>query len=150
MDLTIIDDNVRFGVRTAAIILNSNKTKILLQKVKDIYMLPGGRMHTDEDSYDAIKRELVEELNLNKDVTFKFSAEVITNLPDGRLYHELGYYYSVIYDEISNNQFKTNDANDGEVYFKWFNLTELDNLKFIPKKLIPYLNVDTPTHLIIK
>ena len=57
MDLTIKDDEYRFGVRTAAIIFNNDSSKILVQKVKDIYMFPGGRMHIYEDSYNAKKGE---------------------------------------------------------------------------------------------
>ena len=58
MNLTINTDEGKFHVRVAAIIYNSDKTKIFMQKQKnkDYYMFPGGRIKLYEDSLNAIKR----------------------------------------------------------------------------------------------
>lgn len=58
MDITIKNEEYRFGCRTVAIIFNNNMTKVLVQKIKDIYMFPGGRLKILEDSKTAVKREL--------------------------------------------------------------------------------------------
>ena len=67
MDLDYTIDNNRFNARVSSIIYNKDKTKVLLFKIqdRDFYMLPGGRIEMNESSLDAIKREILEELELN-------------------------------------------------------------------------------------
>lgn len=70
MDLDFSNENNRFNARVAAIIYNKDKTKVLLFKVddgRDFYMLPGGRIEFNEDSNQAIKREIKEELGWDLD-----------------------------------------------------------------------------------
>lgn len=52
MNIDFTKDDYRFNARVSAIILNKDKTKILLYKVEDgrvYYMLPGGRIKLYED-----------------------------------------------------------------------------------------------------
>ena len=142
MDITIKTDEYRFGCRTVAIIFNKDMSKILVQKIKDIYMLPGGRMHILEDSKSAIERELREELNINEKLKLKYTAETILTFPNGQKYHELGYYYLLKIDEKKygldyDEKFLTKDSeNDGNIYFEWIKTLELDNYNIIPKNII--------------
>ena len=59
MDINYINDNYQFLYRVSAIILNKEKDKILLFKVKErnFYLLPGGKVNEKETSINAIKRE---------------------------------------------------------------------------------------------
>lgn len=141
MDITIKSDEYRFGCRVAAIIFNNDMSKILLQKIKDIYMLPGGRLQILEDSKTAIQRELKEELNIEEIVKLKYCIESFSLFPNGQKYHELGYYYIVKINEkkynldnnykILNKDFK----NDGNVYFEWIKISNIDNYKIIPESI---------------
>ena len=67
MNLDFEIDNIRFNARASAIIYNKDKTKVLLFKIvdRDYFMLPGGRIEIYEDSLNAIKREIKEELDCN-------------------------------------------------------------------------------------
>ena len=53
MNIDFEKDNYRFNARASAIILNEDKSKILLFKVedgRDYFLLPGGRIEFYEDS----------------------------------------------------------------------------------------------------
>lgn len=162
MDITIKNEEYRFGCRTVAIIFNNDMTKILVQKIKDIYMFPGGRLQILEDSKTAIERELKEELNIVEPVKLKYSTESFLIFPNGQKYHELGYYYILQIDEkkygldkkdkILNNDYK----HDGNIYFEWIKLSNIDNYKIIPKNIIDkikeikFINDDKVEHLIYR
>lgn len=65
MNIDFVNEKHRFNARSSAIIYNTDKTKVLLFNVgdnRDFYMLPGGRIMHFENSKDAIKREIKEEL----------------------------------------------------------------------------------------
>ncbi len=138
MVITMKDDTTRFGVRVGAIIFNQNHTKVLVQKQKyDIYMLPGGRLETLENSGDAIKRELQEELGLECELHLKYIIEAITNVPNGTKYHEIGFYYNTEIDETESGYTDDKEYNsldeehDGKSKFKWAKITEIDNYNFL-------------------
>lgn len=142
MDITIKNDEYRFGCRTVAIIFNNDMSKILVQKMKEIYMLPGGRLQILEDSKSAIERELQEELNINESVTLKYSAESFLILPNGQKYHELGYYYLVKIDEkkygLDNGEkiLNKDSEHDGSIFFEWIEVSNINNYNIIPKNIV--------------
>ena len=140
MDITIKNEEYRFGCRTVAIVFNNDMSKVLVQKIKDVYMFIGGRMHVLEDSKSAIERELEEELNINEKINLKYTSESILTLPNGQKYHEIGYYYLLKIDEKAcgldyTDEFLTKDVNDGDVYFKWIKISDIENYKIIPKNI---------------
>lgn len=114
MNIDFVNEKYRFNARSSAIIYNTDKTKVLLFNVgddRDFYMLPGGRIMHFENSKDAIKRKIKEEL--------------------GWLL-EYNFCYKAIYDgKISNEPIKCHD-NEYQS-FKWVSLKELDNYKILPK-----------------
>ena len=72
-DLKFKTDNFDFHSRASVIIYNKDKSKVLLFKVedeRDFYLLPGGKIHINEDSLSAIKREVKEELGYDLEFTF--------------------------------------------------------------------------------
>lgn len=162
MDITIKNEEYRFGCRTVAIIFNNDMTKILAQKMKDIYMLPGGRLQLLEDSKTAIERELQEELNIFESVKLKYSAESFLLFPNGQKYHELGYYYLLKIDEKkygldNDNSILNKDyEHDGNIYFEWLEISNIDNYKIIPKNIvekikeIKSIDDDSVEHLIYR
>lgn len=135
MNITIKDENSRFGVRVCAIIYNKNMTKVYMQKQDnhDFYMFPGGRLEIGEDTLSAIKRELKEELDINSDVKLKYIAESFIKFPKLE-YHEIGFYFTLKVDEkLLEDNCRSKDKNDGESIFKWISIDELDNYNIIPK-----------------
>ena len=161
MNLTINTDEGKFHVRVAAIIYNSDKTKIFMQKQKnkDYYMFPGGRIKLYEDSLNAIKRELEEELGLKEDNLYlKYIEENFISLKDKK-YHELGFYYVLQINEdkygyYSNNEYHSKDEeNEGKSIFKWIDIDNLDNTDILPnymKDKIKDIKTKDLEHIIYK
>lgn len=134
MNITIKDENSRFGVRVCAIIYNEDMNKIYMQKQgnHDFYMFPGGRLEIGEDTTTAIKRELKEELDMNSDVRLKYIAESFIKFPNMQ-YHELGFYFMLKVDEkLLENNCCSKDTNDGVSMFRWIDIDKLDNYSIMP------------------
>ena len=64
MDIRYINNDFQFLLRVSALIYNEDKSKILIFNVngRDFYLLPGGKINELEESIDAIKREIKEEI----------------------------------------------------------------------------------------
>lgn len=141
MDITIKTENYRFGCRAIGIILNKQKNKILIQKqTEKLYMIPGGRIEILENSYDAIVREMKEELELVVSPGLKYICESVNNIHD-RYYHEIGFYYPIILEDklldeknnyVSNEKFTNEEGKE----FLWIDIDELDKYNIIPKIII--------------
>lgn len=141
MDITIKTENYRFGCRTIGIILNEQKNKILIQKqTEKLYMIPGGRIEILENSYNAIVREMKEELEIVVSPNLKFICESVNKIHD-RYYHEIGFYYPIILDNkllngendyILNEKFTNKEGN----IFLWVDINELDKYNIIPRVII--------------
>ena len=72
MDIKFEKDGFKFNVRSSCIIKDKNHEYVLLTYMKaikdhDAFLLPGGRLETLENSYNAICREIQEELGVNLD-----------------------------------------------------------------------------------
>ena len=63
MDIKLISNNIKFKYRVSCIIVNNNR--ILFTKYGDKYCLPGGYAEVGETSIEAVKREILEETELN-------------------------------------------------------------------------------------
>lgn len=68
MDIDFKINNNRFLLRCSVIITDMKNTKVILFGLpnKNFWMLPGGRITCQEDSFTAIKREMKEELGITK------------------------------------------------------------------------------------
>ena len=75
-DLSImVEDNEKLNVRVTGVFIKDGK--VLLNDCSGIhYALPGGRIHIDEDSKEALIREVKEEMNENlKNISFNEKKE---------------------------------------------------------------------------
>ncbi len=113
-----------------------NNGKILLQRRSDNgrWSLHGGGINLGEKYVDALKREIMEELNIepiNPKLFGIYSGEELFNIyPSGDQVYILNHVF------ICENFIGNIDFNDGEVMeFKWFDINNL------PDNLFP---VDTP------
>lgn len=151
MNIDFEKDNYRFNARASAIILNKNKTKILLFKVedgRDYFLLPGGRIEFYEDSLSAIKREIMEELGY--DIDFKLcSIQENFVIKDDKKITQYSFCYKGVYGEnIESNRFICKDNNNQ--YFYWIDIDKLSNYKIYPESTIRLIKSDKLEHIIEK
>ena len=73
-DIKYKNEKFNFAYRVSAIIYNEDETKMLLfyGDDMDFYMLPGGKVIEQENSVNAIEREIYEELGY-ENLEFKFA-----------------------------------------------------------------------------
>ena len=153
MDIYIKDIKQQFIFRTSALILNKDKSKVLLFNVerKSIYLLPGGKVQFGENSLDAITRELNEELNLDMDkMDFSYlglSEEFVKDSNDYLSQH-INIIYKVIYNgEVLETRFKGKEGS--WINFEWIDIDKLDNYRLHPRNIKEMtLNLDKTYHII--
>ena len=136
MNIEFKKDNDRFSARTAAIIYNHDKTKVLLFKVedgRDYFILPGGRINFNEDSKTAIKREIKEELNYDIDFEFCSIQENFLKKDNTVTTQYCFVYKGIFQGRITNSKIKCMDYDNQSFY--WVNIDEIKNYKILPASL---------------
>lgn len=151
MNLDFTKDNYRFNARVSALILNEKKDKILLFKIedgRDYFMLPGGRIELYEDSLNAIKREVMEELGY--DMEFKLACIQENFVEKNRVkITQYCFCYKGIYNgSIECDRFVCKD-NDNQ-YFYWVDVDKLNSYKVYPESTFDLLNSNKLEHIIEK
>ena len=133
MDVRYTNDNYQFLLRVSTLIFNEDESKVLLFNVtgRSFYMLPGGKINELEESIDAIKREVKEELGW-KHLEYKFlgiSEEFVND--KGYNNHQINLIYKGIYkNKIDKEEFK---GLEGDwINFKWVDVKDINNYKIYP------------------
>jgi 8-oxo-dGTP diphosphatase len=127
----------KFVVVITAIVLNKNN-KFLLVKRKENqeihpgkWLLPGGKLEEDESLFQALKREIKEETNLEIEDNKEYIHDYIFPRPNKDLTLGLTFVVKATNDNISLNK---NEYDD----FVWITPKELekyDYLEFIKKEI---------------
>lgn len=146
MDFRVITDNSRYGVRVTAIIVKDNK--LLTYKVKNQNHLVGGAIEVGESSYNAVFREVKEELGVEclvKDLMFVVENRFYYY---DELHHMIEFHYKV--ELLESPPSYTVDENSFEC--EWLSIENLSNYdlrpKFIKKELqkwngtVKHINID--------
>lgn len=144
MDISTTMGFTRFNYRVSALIYHNNKILVVKDQEEDFWFLPGGRVKVNENSVDALKRELTEELQCE----FKigelkvFNENFFDYEPTHESFHELGLYYEVniLDEEKLNHNFETQETMRTN-NFNWLDLNEISNHDIRPaflKKLTGY------------
>ncbi|MEK7016032.1 NUDIX hydrolase [Bacillus sp. FSL R9-9410] len=134
MDLTFKVEETCFNYRVGAICKHDNKILILQDEGEEYWYVPGGRVKMLENSEDALKRELAEEVGVPIKVKrLIWSVENFFTLSE-RKFHEISFYYEVELHELPANgadQYILEEA--GRKYiFKWVPVEELDAYNLQP------------------
>lgn len=134
MDISYKNNDFVFNLRTSAIIYDYTKSKILLFKINkyDFYLLVGGRIKEFETSFDAIKREVFEELNINiSDFKYITTSEEFV-IKNNIRYHQINIIYETTINLATEKLInKMNNKNE----FNWIDVDELDNFKIYPTQI---------------
>ena len=135
MDITFKTEQGKFNYRVCGIITHNNKILALKDEGGPYYYLPGGRVKLHENTEEALKREMNEELKIEAEVIrplwlhqnfFKIKEEK---------YHEICLYFLV---DISKTDLlkkgETFSLHDGEkqLDFKWIDFEDLKDEYIYP------------------
>lgn len=119
MNLDFKNNNFRFNARAAALIFNKDKTKILLYKVddgRDFFLLPGGRVKEFEDSKEAIKREIYEELGYKLEFEICSIQENFLKKDNKNIMQYCFCYKAIYEDDITKSIIKCKDRENQYFY----------------------------------
>lgn len=157
MDVKIDSAEGKFKFRVCGIVRVNNKYLTVKIQNNDFYCLPGGHVELGEDTDTAVLREMKEELGY--EVKIIRLVSIIQNFfkaKDGRMFHELGYYYIVEptnIDEVNLEDYIRMENDKGEMKrleFRWFTLDELKETRFLPEVLKSKLDGDNLENIITK
>ena len=134
-------------IRPIALGLDIKNNKLLVSegfdKVKNetFYRCLGGGIEFLEKSEEALKREFLEEINV--DITVKDFLGILENIftYQGKKAHELVLFYSIeISDENYQEEYKVIDDH-GETIAKWIDINEFKNKNKIlyPEEVFKYI-----------
>ncbi len=152
-DLSImVEENIKLNVRTTGVFVKDGKVLVHVCPNTAHYALPGGRVQAGEDSISALKREVMEEMNLETDNIF--SMGVIENFFETAdcKYHE---YMWMIKADFANKEIYKQEKIVGHekeknMIFEWLDVNKLNEVDFRPKSAIPYIkNIDNNVHHVI-
>lgn len=135
MDITIDVEDYKLNVRGAVIIMHNNKILVHRNVNSDHYALLGGRMAIGEDSETTVKREVLEELGKEIEITGYVST--IENFFEmkGSKYHEIMFVHKA---EFVNDEDKlivdTMKNIEGKEYiqYEWLPLDKIDEYPLRP------------------
>jgi ADP-ribose pyrophosphatase YjhB (NUDIX family) len=133
---------MRTNLRVAAIILYKGKllTTKMTKNRSSYYVLPGGGVEMEENIYEAIKREVKEETNLD---VLKLKLIYIKELKNKEMGRGVEFYFYV--EEYGGELKKGFDPEEKESLLEDIELLDLENLDkiiFYPKELISQLSID--------
>lgn len=129
-DIDFKQDGYRFLLRCSAIITDKKRTKVLLFAipVNSFWLLPGGRITYQEDSYHAIKREMREELGLTNECQLICVEE---NFLQAKKIQNIEFIYHMTVDNIDNIK----PLEDKKQIFKVVAINNLSNYELKPNYL---------------
>lgn len=152
MDLTIDVEDYKLNVRAAVVI--THKGKILVHKNlnSDHYALIGGRVEIGEDSETTVKRELLEEIGKEIEVTgYIATVENFFEMKDSK-YHEILFIHSgeFVNDEDKKIEYTLKNLEGKEhLQYEWLELDKIEEYQLLPQIVKQVLKEkDLPVHRI--
>lgn len=138
MDVSLMIGDFKFNYRVAAIVKNGNKILLHKNRTEDFYAIPGGRIQIGEDSKSALKREFLEEMGVDVDVSRMIGAVENFFEYDNKKFHEVMIVYNVEFDKNSdlyNKDIIKGIETDSQLEFVWKSFDEIENLDLRPKSI---------------
>lgn len=152
MDITINVEDYKLNVRAAAIIIHNNKILTHRNINSDHYALIGGRVQIGEDSETTIKREILEELGKEIEITgYITTIENFFEMKSEK-YHEIMFVYKAEFTNDQDRKIEDTIKNlEGKEYlmYEWLDLDKIDECPLKPKGIKEVLkNGKFPIHKI--
>lgn len=147
-DVRIFNNDFKFKFRVVGLVKNGDKYLLQAINKSAFFTFPGGHVEIGESTKEAVDRELHEEIPLS--FTLGNLKAIIQNIfltRDGKLFHELGYYYSVEAAEgVSTDDFEAVENDKGytkNFRYKWATIEEMKQMDVRPKIVIELLEHPT-------
>ena len=137
-DLSIkIEDKV-FNYRVGLMIQKGENILVEFNPNINFTTIPGGRVKTLENSIEALKRELNEEMHVeinSEEIKMKAFIENFFEM-DNKKYHELYILYKININEDDIRFINVKENYDSvSSYYEWVNINELDKVNLLPSVL---------------
>jgi len=132
-DVNFTFDNDRFNYRVGILIFCGNKVLISKFESVNFYNIMGGRVKLGENTQDAVKRELKEELDydLNVPIELKIVSEDFFNWMD-KYVQELTFVYKLELSEEYFEKFKNFNVIDSkDERVNWFDKDQLQKINCV-------------------
>ena len=136
MDITIDVEEYKLNVRAAGIIIHNNKILTHRNTKSDHYALIGGRVEIGEDSEATLKREIMEEMGKEIEITGYISTIENFFEMDSKKYHEIMFVHKAEFknekDQKIEDTIKNIEGKDYLVY-EWIPLEKIDEYPIKPE-----------------
>ena len=152
MDLTLKVEDYKLNIRAACLINHNNKILFHKNINSDHYCIIGGRIEIGESSEETIKREMMEELK--KEIEITGYAGTIENffIMDGEKYHEIMFIYRAEFKNDDDKKIETDLKNcEGNDYlqYEWINIDKIEEVSIKPRAIKEIIkNGKVPVHVI--
>lgn len=132
--------NYNFKFRVSGLVIKNNKLLLVDMDDSGFLCLPGGYVELGETTEVAVKRELLEEVGKEFDIS-KYLGVVENYFINkySKKMHEISFYYLMIpIENIDTNDFTIIENDKGhkiKLDFKWIDLNEINNYDIRPSFL---------------
>ncbi len=153
-------NNQMFTYRVAGVAIYNNKVLLHRAEIDDFWALPGGSCEFGEESQNALKREISEEINANIEVgPLIWVVENFFEMHEAK-WHEVGFYYRFDFTENSKRLYEQqsfmglesyyDNRKDYKLYFEWVALEDLNSRTIKPQFLTDkLLNISNNIEVVI-
>ncbi|MFQ8785575.1 MAG: NUDIX hydrolase [Clostridia bacterium] len=154
MDLTIDVEDYKLNVRATVIIEHNGKILAHKNIHSNHYALIGGRVKIGEDSESTVKREMLEELGKEIEVTgYVATIENFFEMKDSK-YHEILFVHKAEFVDEYDKKIDYNLKNvEGEdwLQYEWLDISKIDEYPLLPTSIKSVLKENKfPVHKITK
>ena len=136
MDITIDVEEYKLNVRAAGIIIHNNKILTHRNTKSDHYALIGGRVEIGEDSEATLKREIMEEMGKEIEITGYISTIENFFQMDSQKYHEIMFVHKAEFKNEKDQKIEDTINNiEGKDYlvYEWIPLEKIDEYPIKPE-----------------
>ena len=134
----------KFKFRVVGIAIHEHRVLLHKAEKNDFWSLPGGKIELFEPSVTALKRELREELRVGIEVERLIWVVEYFYPKKKKFIHEFAFYYLIKFHDNPEIYLKTDafmgSEGDMKLYFKWYDLSDIHQLKIYPDFLKQRLN----------
>ena len=136
MDICLDVGEYKLNLRAAGVIIHNGKVLLHKRKEKTHYVLLGGRIAIGENSQETVKREILEEIGKEVEVTDHIATIENFFSANGIKYHEIMFVYKAEFkneeDKLIETTLKNVEGKDS-LQYEWIEINKIDEYELLPK-----------------